>query len=76
MQPEGSSTLVARAAQIMNQVRVLERNALRAGVNRSFMIARSHYEEDIALDLLSLGYAPRWSADELVTLETKVEPLS
>lgn len=74
-QPEGSSTLVARAAQIMDRVRALERNALRANVNRSFAVTHSHYKDVIALDLLSLGYALGWSEDELTMLETEVEPL-
>jgi hypothetical protein len=59
----------------MDRVRVLERNAPRVRVNRSFAVARSHYEDDIALDLLSLGYATGWSEDKLATLETEVEPL-
>lgn len=75
-QPEGSSTLVARVARITDRAHALERNALRASINRSFMIAHSHYEDGITLDLLSLGYALGWSKDELVTLETEVEPLS
>lgn len=57
-------------------MRALERNAFRVGVNRSFVIARSHYEDGINLDLLSLGYDLGWSENELVTLETVVKPLS
>jgi hypothetical protein len=39
------------------------------------VVAHSHYEDDITLDLLSLGYAPAWSEDKLAMLETEVEPL-
>ena len=44
---EGTSSLTARAVEIMAQVCQLERNALRARVNQSFMIARSHYGSSI-----------------------------
>ena len=40
---EGTSSLAARAIEITARVRQLEQNALHAGVNRSFVIAHSHY---------------------------------
>ena len=46
---EGTSSLVARAIEITARVRQLERNALRARVNQSFAIARSHYGDNIDL---------------------------
>lgn len=75
-QPEGTSMLSARITLISACVCELERSALRAGVNRCFAIARSHYEENITLDVLSLGCAPGWGEDELADLEKDVEPLS
>lgn len=59
-----------------DRVRDLERSALRAGINCSFVIAHSHYEDTIPLDALSSGYAPRWGEDKLAELEKEVEPLS
>ena len=40
---EGTSSLVARAIEIMARVRQLKTNALCTGVNQSFAIAHSHY---------------------------------
>ena len=50
---EGTSSLAARAVEITARVRQLERNALHAGVNQSFMIAHSHYGDNIDLEAKS-----------------------
>ena len=42
---EGTSSITVRAIEIMAQVRQLKRNALRTGVNQSFMIAHSRGDE-------------------------------
>ena len=55
---EGTSSLMAHAIKIMAWVRQLKRNALRAGVNQSFMIARSHYGDNIDLEMMSHGFMP------------------
>ena len=73
---EGTSSLVARALEIMSWVRQLERNALRAGVNQSFMIAHSHYGDNINLEAMSHGYVPDYEARELEEMETAMAPLS
>ena len=52
---EGTSSLAARAVEITARVCQLERNALRAGVNQSFAIARSHYGDSIDLETMSHG---------------------
>ena len=44
---EGTSLLMTCAIEIMARVHQLERNALHAGVNESFMIAHSHYRDNI-----------------------------
>ena len=73
---EETSSLVACAIEIMAWVRQLERNALRARVNQSFMIARSHYGDNINLEAMSHGYAPSYEVHELEEMETAVAPLS
>jgi hypothetical protein len=55
---------------------VLERDTFHAGINKSFMIARSHYGETISLEAMSLGYAPGYDEKELEELEEAIVPLS
>ena len=76
VQSEGTSSLVARAVEITTRVRQLERNALRAGVNQSFMIARSHYGDSIDLEMMSHGFASGYEVLELEEMEAAVAPLS
>ena len=57
-------------------MRQLKRNALHAGVNRSFVIARSHYGDSIDLEAMSLGYAPSYEVHKLEEMEMAVAPLS
>ena len=73
---EGTSSLVARAVEITARVRQLERNALRAGFNQSFMIACSYYGDNIDLEVMSHFYAPGYEVHELEEMETVVAPLS
>ena len=73
---EGTSSLMARAIKIIAQVRQLERNALRTVVNQSFVIAHSHYEDNIDLETMSLSFMPSYEAYELDEIETVVPPLS
>ena len=76
VQLEGTRSLMARAVEIMARVRQLERNALRAGVNQSFMIARSHYRDSIDLEMMSHGFMPGYEVYELEEMEAVVAPLS
>ena len=71
---EGTNLLMAHAVEIMTRVRQLERNALHTGVNQSFLIARSHYGDNIDLEVMSHGYAPGYEVHEL-EMETVVAPL-
>ena len=57
-------------------MRQLKRNALRARVNKSFMIARSHYGDNIDLETMSHGFAPGYEVHELEEMEAAVAPLS
>jgi len=60
----------------MAWVRQLKRNALRAEVNQSFMIAHSHYGDISDLEAMSHGYALGYEVHELEEMETAVAPLS
>ena len=73
---EGTSSLAACAIKIVARVRQLEGNALRARVNQSFMIACSHYGDNIDLEAMSHGYAPGYEVHELEEMEVGVAPLS
>ena len=57
-------------------MRQLKRNALRAGVNQSFVIACSHYRDNIDLEKMSHGFTPGYEAHELEEMEMVVAPLS
>ena len=76
VQLEGTSSLMARAIKITAQVCQLLRNALRARVNQSFAIARSHYGDSIDLEMMSHSFAPGYEAHELEEMEAAVAPLS
>ena len=52
----------------------LERNALHTEVNQSFVIACSHYGDNIDLEAMSHGYAPSYEVHELEEMETAVGP--
>ena len=60
----------------MAPVSHLERNALRAKVNQSFMIAHSHYGDNIDLEVMSHGYAPGYEVHKLEEMEMAMAPLS
>ena len=67
---------MACAIEIMARVPQLERNALHTGVNQSFTIARSHYGDNIDLEVMSHGYTPGYEVHELEEMEKAVTPLS
>ena len=66
---------MACAIEIIAQVRQLWRNALRAGINQSFMIAHSHYGDNIDLETMSHGFAPGYEVHELEEMDVAVAPL-
>ena len=73
---EGTSSLTAHAIEITARVCQLERIALRAGVNQSFIVAHSHYGDSIDLETMSHGFAPGYEVHELEEMEAAVAPLS
>ena len=73
---EGTSSLVAHAVEITAWVPQLEKNALHTRVNQSFMIAHSHYRDNIDLETMSHSFAPGYEVLELEEMEAVVAPLS
>ena len=67
--------LMVHAIQIMDWVHDIARGALRFGVNRSFAIAHSHYE-NINLATMSQGFMPSYSDTELEDIKKEVVPLA
>ena len=59
----------------MDRVHDIARGALHFGVNRSFVIARSHYE-NIVLATMSQGFTPSYSNTELEDIKKEVAPLA
>ena len=68
-----TSAVTVYAIQIMNRVHDIARGTLRFGINRLFMIARSHYE-NIDLAMMSQGFAPGNSEAELEDIKESVAP--
>jgi len=66
---------MVHAIRIMDWAREIARVALRFGIHRSFMIARSHYE-NIDLETMSQGFTPGYSDTELEDIKKEVVPLA
>ena len=73
---EGTSSLAAHAIDITARVRQLEKEALRSGITQAFAIARSHYDDNIDLEAMSLGFTPGYEPSELDEIEAVVTPLA
>ena len=75
--PEGTGSLVASAAiDIMAWVRQLEEDAFHAGITQAFAVARSHYDQEINLESMSLGFTPGYENSELDEIEKVVTPIA
>ena len=66
---------MVRTVQITDRAHDIARGALHFGVNRSFVIARSHYE-NIDLETMSQGFVPSYSDTELEDIKKEVAPLA
>ena len=75
-QPEETSSLVAHATGITTRVGQLEEDAFHARITQAFTIARSHYDREINLEVMSLGFAPGYEDSELDEIEKAVTPLA
>ena len=54
--PEETSSLPARVVDITARVGQLEEEAFHAGITQAFTVARSHYDHEINLEVMSLGF--------------------
>jgi len=59
----------------MAWVHQLEKEALHSGITQAFVVARSHYDDNIDLEAMSLGFAPGYEPSELDEIEATVTPL-
>ena len=75
-QEEGTSSLTTRATGIMARVGQLEEDAFHAGITQAFTVARSHYDQEINLEVMSLGFAPGYENFELDEIEKAVTPIA
>ena len=75
-QPVETSSLAARAAGIMARVGQLEEDAFHAGITQAFTIARSHYDREINLEVMSQGFTPGYVDSKLDEIEKAVTPIA
>ena len=61
---------------IMAWVGQLEEDAFHAGITQTFTIARSHYDREINLEVMSLSFVPGYEDSELDEIEMAVTPLA
>jgi hypothetical protein len=71
-----TSSLAGRAAGITARVGQLEEDAFHAGITQAFAIARSHYDLEINLEVMSQGFAPVYEDAKLDEMEKAVTPLA
>ena len=72
--PEETSSLAARAVDITAPVGQPDENAFHAGITQAFDVARSHYDREVNLEVMSLGFAPSYENSELDEIEKAVTP--
>ena len=74
--PEETGSLAACVVDITARVCQLEENAFHAEITQAFVVARSHYDREIDLEIMSLGFMPGYEASELDEIEMVVAPLA
>jgi len=74
--PEETGSLAARAVDITARVRQLEENAFNAEITQAFAVARSHYDREIDLEIMSLGFVPGYEASELDEIKMAMTPIA
>ena len=74
--PEETGSLAAHAVDITAPVRQLEENAFHTGIAQAFAVARSHYDHEINLEAMSLGFALGYETSELDEIEKAVTPIA
>ena len=66
---------MVHSTQITDQAHDMAGSALRFGIHRLFIIARSHYE-NIDLAMMSQGFAPVYTDTEMDNIEKEVAPVA
>ena len=64
------------AAGFTVRVGQLEEDAFHAGITQAFTVARSHYDQEINLEVMSLGFMPSYETFELDEIEKVVTPIA
>ena len=60
----------------MARVCQLEKEALRSGITQTFTVARSHCDDNIDFEAMSLGFGPGCELSNLDTIEATVTPFA
>ena len=74
--PEETGSLAALVIDITARVRQLEENTFHTGITQAFAIARSHYDQEVNLEVMSLGFTPGYKNSELDEIEKAVTPIA
>ena len=61
---------------ITTRVGQLEEDAFHTGITHAFTVARSHYDREINLEVMSLGFAHGYEDSELDEIEKAVTPIA
>ena len=75
-QSEETSSLAARAMDITARVRQLAENAFHNRITQAFTVAHSHYDQEINLEVMSLGFVPGYENSKLDKIEKAVTPIA
>ena len=75
MQGEGINSLPIHTAGITAWVGQLE-DTFHAGITQAFAVARSHYDQEINLEVMSQGFVPGYEDSELDEIEKAVTPIA
>ena len=67
---------MAHAAGITARVGQLEEDAFHAGITQAFVVAYSHYDREINLEVMSQGFVPSYEDSELDEIEKAVTPIA
>ena len=75
-QPKETSSLAAHAAGITARVGQLEEDVFHIEITHAFTIAHSHFDREMNLEVMSLGFAPGYEDSELDEIEKVVNPIA
>ena len=67
---------MTHAAGITAWVGQLEEDTFHARITQAFIVARSHYDREINLEVMSQGFTPIYEDPELDEIEKVVTPLA